>query len=307
MLERRPLTVVCDNMNWDKIQEAHFFCDVLLSRLDRSVRYEIIEQHKDLKLTDDVLVINLGNGLDDVVRVYLEAGRKNIGMVAWCHSNQESMKYTDKVDYVLRPFYVPGRMMPAGRCAEVAWFPIGYKVGVGPRDPKLLLKSSQRSLPLFFAGAIANEERGDLYQIFAKHKLPGMFIPAAGFNGEGAIGANLYRTYMENAVFALIPGGSAGDAETMRLYEAFELGAMPITLDHEYLKLSTAPVVTLDSWDSLPQWVSDFFSHGNKWETADNCQSWQSLWWHDQKISESVRIAGVINRSFGRTYGEVDA
>jgi len=65
------LTVIVDAYNWDSINEAHFFCDVLLSAIDRPVEYRIIRSNEQMYLTDNVLILNPGNGLDDIVRVYL--------------------------------------------------------------------------------------------------------------------------------------------------------------------------------------------------------------------------------------------
>jgi hypothetical protein len=69
-------------------------------------------------------------------------------------------------------------------------------------------------------------------------RLPAMVLTTDGF-GQG-LGAAEYATLMENARFALVPGGRC--AETIRLYDALEMGAIPITLRHSS---STSSVVQI--------------------------------------------------------------
>jgi hypothetical protein len=61
---------------------------------------------------------------------------------------------------------------------------------------------------------------------------------------------------MANSKFALVPGGKS--AETIRLYDALEHGAIPICLESDFPfssdalgSIGTPPLVQLDGWSSL--------------------------------------------------------
>ena len=195
------LTIIVDGASWDQIHESHFFCDVMLSRLGRPVEFKLIEPGVAWELSDNVLILNYDNCLDDVVRIYLDQGHKNIGMIPWCHTARLSRKYEDGVDYILRPFYAAVGEPVGVRCQDDAWFPIGYKSGIGPRRPELLNKCSDRQHEFFFAGTVGDcAERQKMVDVLKKAGLPGKLILTERFNGAGGgIGANLYRSHMENA------------------------------------------------------------------------------------------------------------
>lgn len=300
MTDHRPLTVICDSFNWDALNEAHFLTDILLSAVRRPIRYKVLAPNCRLEVQDDVLIFNLGNALDDVVHLFLESGCQNVGMVEWCHSDQTSHRYSWDVNYVLTPFYEAFKRYPAG--SPVTWIPVGYKTGIGPRNPGLLQPFSQRPTQMFFAGVADTPDRQAMLSAFYSADLPGNIITTEQFNGVGGgVGVNLYRTYMEQARFALIPRGSAADAETMRLYEAMELGAIPITLRHEYVEEILpvgCPIVKLDDWSQLPEFYDGIFP--NEWVMAewDLRQKHVLSWWGNLRISAAVSVSTAIEASF---------
>lgn len=300
MTNLRPLTVICDSLNWDALNEAHFFTDVLLSALLRPIRYKVLTPNCRLEVQDNVLIFNLGNALDDVVHLFLESGCQNVGMVEWCHSDQTSHKYSWDVSYILTPFYEALKRYPPG--SPVTWIPVGYKTGVGPRHPGLLQPFSQRPSMMFFAGFADTPDRQAMLSAFYGADLPGNIITTEQFNGVGGgVGVNLYRTYMEQARFALIPRGSAADAETMRLYEAMELGAIPITLMHDYIEEILpvgCPIVKLADWSELPEFYAGLLARAD-WEAVmDRTQAHIHGWWRGFQRSAAQRVAAAIESSF---------
>ena len=190
-------------------------------------------------------------------------------------------------------------MEPAGRCKAVSWFPVGYKVGVGPNNRRIK-PFQDRTIELFFSGLVGDcGERRDM--MAAIGKLPAKATDTGVFNGGGT---NTYRAYMEEAKFALCPRGSNDDSESMRLYEALELGAIPITLEHDYilqhLGCSDLPFIFLKSWGDLGRWYADEIMAPGYVERMSNLQLRASRWWKNFQADEKKRMARFIDRAFER-------
>ena len=291
----KPLTVLCNSQSWDLIHETSFFVEVILGGLNRPVHYEIFEPGTKLNIPDDILVVNHCNSLVPLIQAAVSGGLKNIGVVAWCHSFEEDRSYYSSVDYVLRPFFKPAMMIPEGRCKEIAWFTVGYRSGVGPRNRNLLNGFRDRPHEFLYAGFPGTnyDERTqmlaavDAWKIPAKLKLSGSF--------SSGVGIHCYRSLLENAKFSLCPAGA--DDESMRLIESLELGAIPISLNHPFIggggPMGDCPLIRLNDWQELGEW----------YRTADMSvmevrHRQIGAWWADFKVSEGKKVAAVIERAF---------
>ena len=304
MTESRKLTVVIDQLSWDNIRETQFFSDVLLGGLERPVVFKLIDRNPETELHDDILIINLANNLTPLIYRTIQRGYRNVGLVSWTHSGAEHREMYPFVDYILRPFFSPESLAlpPGGRCQDVVWFPIGYQSGVGPRRHDLLPGFDDRTFDFFYAGC-PNTNYSDRLQMLAAAQhgdLPVKLILTEGFS-EG-LSIPTYRTHMENTRFALVPAGT--DAETIRLFEALELGCIPITLNYAFLQdpraMAGAPVVRLNAWEELPMWYQMVRSAPDYSNLMEGFRQNVSRWWQDFKLTEQRKIADVINRSFGR-------
>lgn len=301
----RKLTIICDSESWDSINETHFFVDVLMGKLNVPVCYDIFNFEYDVvDVPNDVLIVNLENRLSTLVWLMVKKGVKNIGVVSWCHNYKEDRSYFPFVDYVMRPFYNVECLSPliGSRCMDISWFPLGYKSGVGPRSFDLLLPFPERRFEMFFAGYLGTnqDERIDMLAVLDRFALPAKLLLTDGF-GKG-IGIHYYRSLLENSRLALCPGGK--DPESIRLFEALELGAIPISLKHDFLcgqeAMANSPIVQLNSWDELPQWYFARISSKTYLEDMETLRLDVAHWWAAFKAKQQNKISSLINAAFGR-------
>jgi hypothetical protein len=106
---------------------------------------------------------------------------------------------------------------------------------------------------------------------------------------------------MEDSIFAPCPAGN--NPETIRLYDALELGCIPISLSHDFLLSKDAlasfgpvPFPLLGSWSELPQFLVEMkeklISNPNEiFELQQRCIDW----WSSFKMSMQKKIANRID------------
>jgi hypothetical protein len=264
-----PLNVVAARKNFDILMEAHFIREVLLGGAHRPVRFFAIDPGDPIPASGDFLVFSFETGLQKFIGDALSRGVTNLGVF---HAGDElgtaAKDFYKDVDYVIRNYHHDSAFkLPAGsRCLDVLWVPNGYRSGVGPRRPEILVPFSARSHSMFFAGfmdssADAKSERTQMISIVRQSKLPAVLMLTPGF-AQG-LGTASYAAWMENTRFALVPRGRS--AETIRLYDALELGSIPITLRHAFISkvMPDAPFVILNSWNELPIWFEAESKHPN--------------------------------------------
>ena len=107
-------------------------------------------------------------------------------------------------------------------------------------------------------------------------------MPSNGFAGGYNLG--LYSAIMEDSIFVPCPSGN--NPETIRLYDALELGCIPIPLPHDFLVSKAAlashgsvPFPLLESWSELPQFLKEMkeklISNPNEiFELQQRCIEW---------------------------------
>jgi hypothetical protein len=111
---------------------------------------------------------------------------------------------------------------------------------------------------------------------------------ASGFN------AGLYSAIMEYSVYCPCPAGNC--ASSIRLYDALELGCIPISLKHEYLLTDQAmgpvPFPLLNNWSELPEFLrqarQQFSTDPN---SLNQLQKDCVDWWSNAKIGWKNRIS----------------
>ena len=149
-------------------------------------------------------------------------------------------------------------------------------------DPEyVLLHSSQRSVQCYFMGRSSypqsgahQVERTEIVDLYARNKFPCQYeyFPIDGVNYLQ------YQKEMRLAVFAPAPAGNS--YETFRLYEALELGCIPIIVGPGNEKSNYLlskdwmdyPGPVLGSWSELAQFMNGYFP-----TDPDEALSWQQM------------------------------
>jgi len=182
---------------------------------------------------------------------------------------------------------------------SLIWAPGGFKTGVGPRSPFQLKRANERQSLSSFLGWINNSvshnnERASFVAPATACGQDLYMMPSNGFAGGYNVG--LYSAIMEDSIFAPCPAGNA--PETIRLYDALELGCIPISLSHEFLlskdalaSIGPVPFPILGSWAELPQFLGDMkakaLSNPNEiLELQLRCINW----WSDFKVAIQKKI-----------------
>lgn len=207
-------------------------------------------------------------------------------------------------DLVIRNYYFPSIINDSESGKKVLWAPNGFRTGVGPRDESALKKTLKRQCLAAFLGwinntASYNNERASFAGPAAACGEDLYVMPSNGFAGGYNVG--LYSAIMEDSIFAPCPSGN--NPETIRLYDALELGCIPISLSHDFLisedalaSFGPVPFPILGSWSELPQ-----FLKGMKAKAISNPNEILELqqrcieWWFNFKIGMQKKIADRID------------
>lgn len=106
---------------------------------------------------------------------------------------------------------------------------------------------------------------------------------------------------MEDSIFAPCPAGNS--PETIRLYDALELGCIPISLSHPFLTsvdalgaIGPIPFPILESWGELPSFLDRMKSIALS--NPDEIRSLQAKtihWWSSYKEFIQNKISSRIN------------
>lgn len=237
-------------------------------------------------------------------------------------------------DLIIRNYFFPEILNRPELAHKIIWAPNGCKTGVGPRAAHTLQKVASRQYLSCFLGWLSNTasfngERALFseavsawsgtkkrraknvtqwlrhylslskeYLAFAKVaqscKADLHLLSSNGFSNGYNVG--LYSTTMEDSVFAPCPAGNS--PETIRLYDALEMGCIPVSLEHEFLLSSHAlgefgapPFVILDSWYEFPAFLERM-----KKKMISNPKEIQQMqddcitWWANYKIGIAQKI-----------------
>ncbi|MBU3605950.1 hypothetical protein IEN92_04215 [Polynucleobacter sp. MWH-Creno-3A4] len=215
----------------------------------------------------------------DAAVIYLELNQINVDLIRHIKSMGNKLvlyhmggERLDKdisvyaeCDLVVRNYYFPSIINSAYLDGRVMWAPNGFRTGVGPRLGGLLKKASQRQTLASFLGWINNadsfnNERASFGQATSNCGENLYLMPSNGFASGYNVG--LYAAIMEDSVLAPCPSGN--NSETIRLYDALELGCIPISLSHEFLLspdalafIGPVPFPILQSWSDLPEFLDE--------------------------------------------------
>lgn len=299
----QPLTIVWQRRVLETVLETSFIRHVLLSKVGRPQRWMAIEENDGLPLGDNTLFVSFGDPV-----AYFEAarerGNKNVGFfqVGDEKGDAECKSYA-MADYVIRNYHFPHQL--AHKPGRSIWVPNGWARGIGPVRASDHLAFDQRTLPAFFSGFVGQDqdqidERQKLLQVVNSHNVQALMATTAGF-GQG-LGPAAYAAHMGNARFALIPRGRS--PETIRLYDALELGAIPITLEADWMSATDGlgvfgppPFVYLKTWDELPAYLAQFEANVpvSQVEAAEQQRTACVQWWQRIQDHYANEVARLIN------------
>jgi len=302
MDDPRPLNLIWRRGVLDTFLESRFIRHVVLSGLGRPVRWTAVEDQAELPVLSDVLICSFGD-TGEYIRGLRRQGCRNIGVFHFGDENGSDVTaFYAEADYVFRHYYFPGRLMPpGGHCRQVVWLPNGWAAGVGPAPAGRQLSYSERRHGVFFAGYAGGEdrvldEREAMLAALKTHQIPATVILSTGF-AQG-LGAASYAAYMADARHALVPAGNS--PETIRLYDALELGALPIIVERPWLTaadglgaLGPPPFPMIASWQELPQTLASL--EGLDGEVL---RQQVGMWWTALKAHIAADCAAVIDRAF---------
>jgi hypothetical protein len=251
--------------------------------------------------------------------VYLELGEINPGLiqalksagnkVVLFHMGDEradkNIALYSTCDLVIRNYYFSRVLSAVAGSPKVLWAPNGFRTGVGPRRAGALRQANQRQAIAAFLGWINNAasyqgERASFAKAAALCGENLFVLPSNGFAGGYNVG--LYSAILEDSIFAPCPAGNS--PETIRLYDALEVGAIPISLKHNFLVSENAlaaigpvPFPIIDSWEQLPSYLVQMKSVMSA-NPADiiklqaNCIDW----WTRYKQAIAGRISDSIQQ-----------
>lgn len=149
--------------------------------------------------------------------------------------------------YVLRNYH----FRHIAQAHPVVWVPNGCRDGVCGAAPGSLLLASRRPVLCQFLGSFTpnrNPRNDDRRAMVAAVQDAHCDVAHVVQHG-GSLSPWQYSLRVRQAVFTLCPIGRSN--ETIRFYEALELGSIPVVVRHSHFlvdQLPDAPVVLLDSW-----------------------------------------------------------
>jgi hypothetical protein len=172
----------------------------------------------------------------------------------------------------------------------------GYRTGVGPRNPYLLIPMKNRQWLAAFLGWLDNTKSHNNERQTFKEMAPrcsGNLLMNESSGWAGGFNLGLYSTVMESSIFAPCPAGNC--LGSIRIYDALELGCIPIYLRHRFLdderSMQKPPFPILDSWNDLPEFLVDMRAL-----LACNPGGFEQLqqatihWWQQTKHRIAIRM-----------------
>lgn len=292
----RELSVVTNQLTANNILESWFIQNLVLQDLPLGLEWEV-------------------DNLHDGVVVYLELGELNRELIAGlrarnnkvvlCQLGDEYLKKYDRdaylaCDLILRPYYFPELFEDPELAARTHWIPNGYKSGIGPRNSAAHRKATQRRFIATFLGWLDNkasfgDERASFQKVALANPQDILLTPTAYFGLGFSVG--MYSAVMEAAVFCPCPAGNS--PETIRLYDALELGCLPISLKHGFLTSSDAlaspPFPLLDSWEELPALLARYRDEIARDPQSINRQQEECVaWWDLYKATLKAKVGNLL-------------
>jgi hypothetical protein len=293
----REVSIITNPSTINAALETWFFQNVLLQKLPFGLEWEIEKARNSVVIYLELTEINVAT---------INTLKSNNNKVVLCQMGDENMaKYHieayESCDLILRNYYFSEIFQNQGINHKLMWIPNGYRSGVGPREAGNVRPSEKRHFLASFMGWLDNSASfGNERKLFADAAVecgPDLYLNRSDSFSRG-YNVGLYSAVLEYSVFCPCPAGNS--PETIRLYDALELGCIPISLKQEFLSsgyaISEPPFPLLDSWAELPNALKSYREQFGKDPYAltrlqQSCLSWWQLF----KESVSGNIAAAIS------------
>jgi hypothetical protein len=170
--------------------------------------------------------------------------------------------------------------------------PLGYSNGHS--RPSTMIPASSRHYVWSFAGETERASRPEMVSALSE------IVPSLCHStGEGArsLSPSDYRDLMLDTIFAPSPMGRI-NLECFRLYEALELGCIPIvekrpTLDYFRHLLGSNPLLTVRNWSEARRKVEELLGDPMR---LDALQEEIMFWWQTRKRFVSEQISTMLTK-----------
>lgn len=278
--------------------ETSFIRDVLFSNIPFSVGLNI-----DHYINDSIIYLEL---FDFNTQFINYAKSKNKKIILYHMGDELCNKNKDlysKCDLVIRNYFFENINSKSFH-PNIIWAPNGYRTGVGPRARDSIKPVKNRAVVASFLGWLNNpnsynNERNTFLSGASQVKDKVFLLETSGFASGYNVG--LYSAIIEDSIFSPCPAGNS--PETIRLYDSLELGAIPISLKHDFLNSKDAlgaigipPFPQLEDWGQLPNFLSQMeVLTRNQPDKIQGLQTECLNWWQAYKKYISSEIAARIH------------
>lgn len=288
--------IIANQHDLNAIQESWFIQNITFSGAPIDVGFQSPASN------GKIIYLELNEISGELISILREAGQ----LIVLYHMGDEFGKMNTQhyhlCDLVMRNYFFPDKFKNFDD--RLLWAPCGFKTGIGPRSSTQIKTVLERNFIATFLGWIGNANSyGNERVHFSNAALSCgeniFLIPSDGF-GKG-LNISLYSATMESSVFAPCPAGNS--PETIRLYDALELGCIPVSLKHEFIfsdqalsEFGPPPFAFLNSWDELPKFLEEM--RGRLISNVDEIQDWQTkclFWWTNFKNSFQQKVASRID------------
>ncbi len=285
----KPINVI-SNPTTASIVESSFFQNILLPGYPIGFEWEFERAKNETAVYIEVCELSI-----DRLKQLRDNGCSimliQLGDELFTNYNNEAYELCD---IVLRNYFSKQIFDQATTAHKTFWVPNGYAIGVGPRKHELLRPANTRLFLSSFLGWLDNpisynNERQEFQKVVDNNENVYLY-PTAKFAAGYKPG--LYASLLEYSIFALCPAGNS--PETIRLYDALEVGCIPISLKHDFITdprcLNNPPFILLDSWSELPSLLLVLRKiHTENREEIIRMQNDCIRWWQMYKQSLAAR------------------
>lgn len=266
----------------------HFDNSPWILNLLSKLKIEMIDDIKYLDQNESLIIVDDNISIKDSFYFDLSAKAKKIYLI---HLGDEGG--TDKKDlvyslceHVWRTFSLP----MFDNYKNVTSIPIGYK-----SEPlKKNIEISKKKYLWSFLGTTHGSSR---YDLLDKHEnlKPNFINLTADFSGKNSMNTEDYYDILNDSIFAPVPHGYF-HPESYRLYEALEIGCIPILENpFNYFDkfLPNNPIPNINNWKDSSDFIKNYIGHHNEIEIL---RKKIQDWWiqHKENIKKSFSIINDV-------------
>lgn len=325
------MQIISSSKTLNAILESGFIQNTLLQGAPYSTQFD-----PDKSIDSVVVYLELYEIDLDLIDKIKAAGKKVVLYHMGDELADKNIAAYKGCNLIIRNYFFPHILNHPELAHKILWAPNGCKTGVGSRVPHTLQKVGSRQYLACFLGWLSNaasfngeralfSEAVSAWSGNKKRRIKNVvqwlrfylslskeylaftkiapsctadlhLLSSTGFSGGYNVG--LYAATMEDSIFAPCPAGNS--PETIRLYDALEMGCIPVSLGHEFLmscnalgEFGTPPFVILTSWNEFPAFLEKM-----KKKMITNPEEIQQMqddcivWWANYKISIGEKIMG---------------